>query len=109
MECHTPAEAVRVVEHQQTLPSLAVPQPHGGVVGGGGGQVELDLYPGDPSVVAGHVVDLDPGRHGPHTHIGVLVPRHQVLLAEVHSRDEVTVRLERLVRRRLRRMWLTCM
>ena len=75
-----------------------------GVVGGGGGQVELELYPSDPSVVSRHVVDLQTSRHGPHTHIGVLVSGHKVRGPEVHRRDEVTVSLARM----LRLVWSQC-
>ena len=56
VEGDTPTEAVRVVQHEDAVSPLNVPQPHRGVVGGGGGYVDLQLYPRHAPVVSRHVV-----------------------------------------------------
>lgn len=63
------------------------------VIGGGGGQVELYLYPRHAPVMPEHVVDLLTRGHGPHTDIGVLVACHQEVIIEVHSGHKIPVGL----------------
>ena len=79
MECDTAAETVRVVKYEDTFPSFNVPQSYlenynflsnihrkqsvlqysyRGVIGGGGDQVELYLYPSDSTIVSRQILNL---------------------------------------------------
>ena len=63
------------------------------IIGGGGGQVELDLDARHAPVVPEHFVNLVTRGHGPDSDIGVLVARHQEVVIEVHSGHQVPVSL----------------